>query len=377
MNVPFLDVRAGQLELRDELQAAYERVLASGQYILGEELERFEREFAAFCGTRHAIGVGNGLDALTIALRARGIGPGDEVIVPAHTFVATWLAVVQCGARVVPVDVDRVSMLIDPAAVAAALTPCTAAVLPVHLYGCPVDPGPLDALARARAFVVVGDAAQAHGASVDGRPVGALGEAATFSFYPAKNLGALGDGGAITTGDDALAERARRLRNYGARAQYDFAEPGFNSRLDPLQAAFLRAKLAVLPAWNARRAHVAGRYLAELADVPELVLPAPPPAGSAHAWHLFCVRHPRRDALRAALEQRGIQTQVHYPVPPHRSDVFAPLGYAVGSFPVTEAIAASALSLPLGPHLGDDAVSLVVDAVRAFSAADGSRSPRS
>jgi dTDP-3-amino-3,4,6-trideoxy-alpha-D-glucose transaminase len=374
VNVPFLDVRAGHVELRDELQAAYERVLASGRYILGDELERFEHEFAAFCGTRHAIGVGNGLDALTIALRARQIGPGDEVIVPAHTFIATWLAVVACGARLVPVDVDPVSMLIDPAAVAAASTPRTAAVLPVHLYGCPVDPSPL---ARAGGVMILGDAAQAHGATVDGRPVGALGDAATFSFYPAKNLGALGDGGAITTGDDALAERARRLRNYGARARYDFAEPGLNSRLDPLQAAFLRAKLAVLPAWNARRAHIAGRYLAELADVPELVLPAPPSPGSEHAWHLFCVRHPRRDALRAALEQRGIQTQVHYPVPPHRSEVFTPLGYAPGSFPVTEAIAASALSLPLGPHLGDDAVSLVVDAVRAFSAGDGSRSPRS
>ena len=367
MNVPYLDVRAAHIELRDELASAYARVMDSGRYILGEELERFEHEFAAFCGTAHAIGVGNGLDALTIALRASGIGSGDEVIVPAHTFIATWLAVVECGARVVAVDVDPDTMLLDPRAAAAACTRRTAAIVPVHLYGHPVDPAPFDELARRQGLRIIGDAAQAHGAEVAGRPVGGWGNAATFSFYPSKNLGAIGDGGALTTDDDAFAIRARRLRNYGSVTKYEFAELGVNSRLDPLQAAFLHVKLRVLRDWNTRRARIAARYLRELAGLPGLVLPSPLAPGAVHAWHTFCVRHPLRDGLRAHLESCGVQTEVHYATPPHRTAAFAHLAMGPGSFPVAEAIAESALSLPMGPHLDGDSVSLVIDSVRAFA----------
>ena len=358
MTVPFLDVRAGYLELRAELDAAYERLMASGRYILGEEVEAFEREFAAFTGCAHAVGVANGLDALTIALRAHDIGPGDEVIVPAHTFIATWLAVGACGATVVPVDVDRATLLLDPGAVAAATTPHTRAVVPVHLYGWPVAIDAPDLL-------VLEDAAQAHGARLAGRPAGALGDVAAFSFYPVKNLGAFGDGGALTTDDEAIAARARRLRNYGSASRDVHVEAGVNSRLDPLQAAFLRVKLAALPRWNARRAAIAAAYLDGLADVPELRLPPRPPPGVEPAWHLFCVRHPRRDALMAHLAERGVTTLVHYPVPPHRSGAFADLG--LGPFPVTEEAAATLLSLPIGPHLDDAGVESVIGAVRAFS----------
>jgi dTDP-3-amino-3,4,6-trideoxy-alpha-D-glucose transaminase len=368
VSVPFLDVRAGHLELRDALHDAYLRVVDSGRYILGEEVERFEDAFAAFCGTRYAVGVGNGLDALTIVLRAHGIGPGDEVIVPAHTFIATWLAVVESGARVIPVDVDPDSMLIDPVAAAAACTSRTVGILPVHLYGCPVDPTPFAELADRHGLLLVGDAAQAHGAAIAGASVGALGDAATFSFYPAKNLGALGDGGAIVTDSADLAARARRLRNYGSETKYEFLEPGVNSRLDPLQAAFLGVKLPLLSEWNARRARVAERYLQELAGLPGVVLPARPEAGAVHAWHVFCLRHPRRDALRASLAESGIQTQMHYAVPPHRSTAFAHLDFGPGSFPVTEAIAAGVVSIPLGPHLDERSVSRVIDAIRAFAA---------
>ena len=367
MNVPYLDVRAAHIELRDELQLAYSRIMDSGRYILGEELEHFEQEWSGYCGTRHAIGVGNGLDALAIALRANDVGPGDEVIVPAHTFIATWLAVLECGARLVAVDVDPDSMLMDPEAAAAACTPRTAAIVPVHLYGHPVDPAPFEALGRRHGLQIIGDAAQAHGAEIAGRPVGASSDSATFSFYPSKNLGAIGDGGALTTDDDALAIRARRLRNYGSLTKDEFAEPGINSRLDPLQAAFLRAKLRVLPDWNARRAHIAARYLRELSELPNLVLPAHGRPGVVHAWHTFCVRHPLRDDLRAHLATRGVETQLHYAVPPHRTAAFAYLDMRPGSFPVAEAAARTVLSLPIGPQLDDDSVTFVIDSVRAFT----------
>jgi dTDP-4-amino-4,6-dideoxygalactose transaminase len=267
----------------------------------------------------------------------------------------------------VPVDVDPDLMLIDPEAVAAACSPRTAAIVPVHLYGHACAPAPFDDLARRHRLRVIGDAAQAHGAAAGGTPVGAAGSAAVFSFYPSKNLGAVGDGGAVTTDDEALAARVRRLRNYGSETKYEFAELGVNSRLDPLQAALIRTKLRVLPEWNARRARIAERYLEELEGVPDLALPARPAPGAVHAWHTFCVRHPRRDDLRAHLEARGVQTQVHYAVPPHRTRAFAHLGMERGSFPVAEAIAETALSLPIGPHLGDDSTALVIEALRAFA----------
>jgi dTDP-4-amino-4,6-dideoxygalactose transaminase len=368
VRVPFLDVAAGYRELREQVDAAYARVMDSGRYVLGGEVEAFEREFALMCEARHAIGVGNGLDALTIALRAHEIGPGDEVIVPAHTFIATWLSVASCGASVVPVDVDPLTLLIDPEAAAAAVSERTAAVVPVHLYGRPADMDAIGTLAELHRVLIVEDAAQAHGARFADRAVGSLGHAAAFSFYPAKNLGAFGDAGALTTDDDAIALRARRLRNYGSGTRYVHEEAGVNSRLDPLQAAFLRVKLSALDRWNARRVSVAETYLASLADVPELTLPAAADATVRPVWHLFCVRHPRRDELVKHLESRGVETLVHYPVPPHLSEAFADLAMRAGSFPVTEAAADSLISLPIGPHLDDADVEVVVEAVRSFAA---------
>jgi dTDP-4-amino-4,6-dideoxygalactose transaminase len=369
VEVAFLDVGAGYTELRGELDTALARVLASGWYVGGPEVEAFEAEFARFCDSAHCVGTGNGLDALTIALTAQGIGPGDEVIVPAHTFIATWLAVTRTGATVVPVDVEPEHLLIDPGAVADAITSRTAAIVPVHLSGDPVDPAPLDALSRRHGLFVLGDAAQAHGARFDGRDVGSLGDAAAFSFYPAKNLGAFGDGGAITTDDAALAERARRLRSYGARRddRYRFDEPGVNSRLDPLQAAALRVKLSALGDWNGRRRRHADAYLKELEGTPDVTLPARASTGACHVYHLFCVRHPDRDRLAAHLAARAIATQIHYPEPPHLSGAFADLGFARGSFPVTEAACATLLSLPIGPHLSDAARELVVAGVRSWA----------
>jgi dTDP-3-amino-3,4,6-trideoxy-alpha-D-glucose transaminase len=366
VSVPFLDVAAGYRELRDELDAAYARVMNSGRYALGDELEAFEREFALACGADDAVGVGNGLDALAIALRAHGIGRGDEVIVPAHTFIATWLGVTACGATPVPVDVDPATLLIDPEAAAAAVSERIAAIVPVHLYGRPADMGAIVALAERHGLVVVEDAAQAHGARLADRPAGSLGNSAAFSFYPVKNLGAFGDGGAVTTADGAVAAHARRLRNYGSSERYVHDELGVNSRLDPLQAAFLRVKLRVLEDWNARRAAVAEAYLDGLAGVPELTLPPAGDAASHPAWHLFCVRHRRRDELIEHLAAQGVATLVHYPVPPHLSGAFANLGLARGSFPVTEAAAATLVSLPIGPHLGRAGTDAVIDAVRSF-----------
>jgi dTDP-4-amino-4,6-dideoxygalactose transaminase len=369
VSVPFLDVGAGYTELQPELDGALARVMASGQYIGGPEVDAFEAEFAQSCGTRYCVGVGNGLDALTIALTARGIGAGDEVIVPAHTFIATWLAVTRTGASVVPVDVDPVRLLIDPAAVEAAITPRTVAIIPVHLYGDLVDMDPLTALAARRGLFLLGDAAQAHGARRHGQSVGARGDAAAFSFYPAKNLGAYGDGGAVTTDDGSLAERARSLRDYGRRGgdPYRFAERGVNSRLDPLQAAVLRVKLPVLDEWNERRRRVADAYLRELAEVPELTLPVRPAVSEESVWHLFSVRHPRRDALAAHLTAAGIGTRIHYPEPPHRSAAFADLGIEPQSLPVAEAAAATLLSLPIGPHLSAADASRIIAGVRSFT----------
>jgi dTDP-4-amino-4,6-dideoxygalactose transaminase len=349
--VPFLDLKVAQAELATELEEACRRVLASGWYILGAELEAFESEFAAWCESRHCVGVANGLDALRLVLQAWDIGPGDEVIVPSHTFVATWLAVTQVGATPVPVEPIEATFNLDPARLAAAITPRTRAVIPVHLYGQPADMDPILEVARRHGLKVLEDAAQAHGARYKGRRAGSLGDAAAFSFYPGKNLGALGDGGAVTTADQGLAQRLRVLRNYGSAAKYVHDEAGLNSRLDELQAALLRVKLRQLDDWNARRRSVARWYLANLPGLrPGLGLPFVP-EWAEPCWHLFVVRTADRDAVQAELRERGIETLIHYPIPPHLQKAYAGLGMPPGSLPVAERLAGEVLSLPMGPHL--------------------------
>lgn len=356
--VPFLDIPAVYAELRDELDDAARRVMASGAYILGPEVGAFEEEFAAYCGTRHAIGVASGLDALRLILLGYGIGAGDEVIVPSNTFIATWLAVSQTGARPLPVEPDSETHNITADGIESALTSQTRAIMPVHLYGQPADMDAITTLGRERGIPVIEDAAQAHGATYRGRPVGSLAGAAGFSFYPGKNLGALGDGGAVTTDDDALADRIRVLRNYGSRVKYHHDVPGLNSRLDSLQAAFLRVKLRHLDEFTRRRRAVAARYLDRLNG--ELVLPVVPP-WCEPVWHLFVVRHRQRDALQARLAEAEIDTLIHYPIPPHRTGAYA--DYAHLTLPIAEQLADEVLSLPMGPHLSPEAVERVLDAV--------------
>ena len=362
MGVPFLDLHAAVAEVRDELDAAWHRVMDRGWFIAGDELAAFEAEFAAYTGARFAIGVANGLDALTLTLRAWGVGPGDEVIVPGHTFIATWLAVSQVGAVPVPVEVDDATCNLDATAVQAAITPRTRVILPVHLYGQLADMTAIADVAKRNGVRVLEDAAQAHGAKRDGLAAGALGDAATWSFYPGKNLGAYGDGGAVTTNDDALAAKLRALRNYGSERKYVHDFQGTNSRLDELQAALLRVRLRHLDSWNGRRAAVAARYNAELAGCPGLVLPTVP-AGNAPCWHLYVVRHDDRDALHRALGDAGVATLMHYPTPPHHCGAYRD-DFADLRLPVSEAIAASVLSLPIGPHLGTVDVDAVVVATR-------------
>lgn len=365
-DVPFLDLRRIQGAHAPALRDAFERVLASGWYILGKEVEAFEREYAAYCEAAHCVGVANGLDALVLSLRALGVGPGDEVIVPSNTYIATWLAVTHVGATVVPVEPDPTTANIDAARIEAALTPRTRAILPVHLYGRSADMGAIMAMARSRGLRVVEDAAQAHGALHAGRRLGAHGDLVAWSFYPGKNLGALGDGGAVTTDDAALTERLRMLRNYGSRKKYHNDEIGVNSRLDELQAAFLRARLPYLDTENAQRQRLAQRYRAGLDGLADrgLVLPGAAPEGE-HVWHLFVVRHPERDRLAAALATRGIGTLIHYPIAPHRQPAYAGLGWAPGSFPLSEAMHREVLSLPMGQTMSLQDADQVIAAVRA------------
>jgi len=363
--IDFLSLKQVNAPHRQALQAALTRVLDSGWYVLGEETEAFEHDFAAYCGTTHCIGVANGLDALHLILRGYGIGPGDEVIVPSNTFIATWLAVTQAGATPVPVDPDEHTHNIDPQRIEAAITPRTRAIMPVHLYGQPADMEPILEIADRHGLRVVEDAAQAHGARYQGRRTGSLGDAAGFSFYPGKNLGALGDGGAITTSDDALAARLRQLRNYGSSVKYRHDVAGFNSRLDELQAAVLRAKLPHLDAENTARRACAAEYLAALEGAP-LVLPRVLPAAEP-VWHLFVVRSERRDALQAGLRERGIGTLVHYPVACHRQGAYA--GQAWPALPVAERLQDQVLSLPIAPYLHTPDLRAVAEAVQAVCAA--------
>ena len=363
MKVPFLDLRPAHEEVESALAEAFRRVVRSGWFILGAEVERFERDFAAYCGVRHCIGVANGLDALHLMLRALQVGSGDEVIVPSNTYIATWLAASQCGARPVPVEPDERTYNIDPARIEAAITPRTRAIIAVHLYGQAADIDPIMKIAARRGIKVLEDAAQAHGARYRGKRAGALADGAGFSFYPGKNLGALGDAGAVTTDDDALAERVRVLRNYGSRRKYHNETKGYNSRLDELQAALLAEKLRKVDEWNERRRSIAGRYLAGLAGLP-LALPHVP-AGHEPVWHVFVVRSRQRDALASRLEAAGISTLIHYPVPPHLQPAYRELELGPGSFPLSEAIHREVLSLPLWPHMSDAEIDFVIAGVRS------------
>ncbi len=359
---PFLDLKAINVRQAAVLHAAALRVIDSGHYVLGPEVAAFEGEFAAYCGVAYSVGLSNGLDALHLALRALDVGPGDEVIVPACTFIATWLAVSQCGATPVPVEPVAGGFNIDPARIADAITPKTRAIMIVHLYGIPADMPAINAIAARHGLPVIEDAAQAHGASIGGRRAGTLGKIAGFSFYPGKNLGALGDGGAITTEDAALADRIHVLRNYGSRVKYEHLEHGYNARLDELQAALLREKLRLLDADNSARAAVVARYRAGLAGtaygLPDVG------AGIVPAWHLFVVRHADRDGVQRRLADTGIQTLIHYPVACHLQPAYHHLGIGAGRLPLTEGVHREVLSLPLWPGISEAQVDYVIDACR-------------
>jgi len=359
--IPTLDVGASYRELKEELDQAYRRVMDGGWYVLGEELEAFEDEFAAFCEAEQCVGVANGLEALFLILRGYGIGTGDEVVVPANTFIATWLAVSHTGARPVPVEPEEQTFNLDPGRIAAAVTSRTKAIIAVHLYGQPARMDEIGEVASRRGLRVIEDAAQAHGARWNGKRAGALAEAAAFSFYHAKNMGAYGDGGAVVSNDRRLIERIRALRNYGG-SKYEHEVCGYNSRLDPMQAAFLRVRLRRLEEWNARRSAIARAYRDGLSGAGRCLLPDVA-VGAEHVWHLYVIRHPERDRLRRALDSMGIETGIHYPTPPHLSGAYATEGWRRGDFPVTERLANTVLSLPMGPHLGREDAQRGIEAV--------------
>ncbi|MDR5702657.1 MAG: DegT/DnrJ/EryC1/StrS family aminotransferase [Armatimonadota bacterium] len=360
-HIPFLDLASLHAQFREELTAAFLRVLDSGRYILGEEVDAFEEEFARYCGARYCIGVGNGLDALHLILRAYGLGPGDEVIVPANTYIATWLAVSYSGATPVPVEPDPRTYNIDPGRIPEVITERTKAIIVVHLYGQPADMDPILEIGRSRGLIVIEDAAQAHGARYKGKRTGSVGDAAAFSFYPAKNLGALGDGGAVVTNDAHVAEYVRALRNYGLREKYVHEVKGFNSRLDPLQAALLRVKLRYIDEWNRRRQEIAAIYTEALNPLsPAIVLPYIQPFVEP-VWHQYVLRCAERDKLRTHLRENGIETMIHYPVPPHLQPGYKE--YRGQRFSITEELARTSLSLPVGPELSDGDVEYIVRSI--------------
>ena len=361
-HVPFVDLRAQHRPLVGEIERAMRGVIDRGDFIMGAAVEQFETEYAAYIGTRHAIGVGTGLSAIELALRAFDVGPGDEVITPANTFIATVLAIMAVGARPVFADMDGATYGIDADAINAAVTARTKAIVPVHLYGQPVDLDAVVAVARRHNLVVIEDAAQAHGARYKGRRAGSIGDAAAFSFYPSKNLGALGDGGMITTNDDRAAAKLRLLHNYGQRVKYFHAIPGTNSRLDTLQAAVLSIKLPHLDGWNAARRRHAAAYATRLTDHVKTPIASP---DVEHIYHLYVIETPDRSALEQRLKARQIQTGIHYPVPAHLQEACAPLGYKAGDFPVTEAAAPRLLSLPMFAELSDEQIDYVANAILA------------
>ncbi|MGO9845608.1 MAG: DegT/DnrJ/EryC1/StrS family aminotransferase [Methylocella sp.] len=361
--IPLVDLQAAHREVAAEIQAGFDRVLASAAFIKGDEAESFEREYAAFTGVPHCVGVANGTDAIEFALRAAGVPAGAGVLLPANTFVATAEAVARAGAWPVLADVDPDYLLLDPAAVSAAAGPDLAAVVPVHLYGQMAPMASIMAAARRRSIPVIEDAAQAHGASQDGRPAGAFGLLAAVSFYPGKNLGAYGDAGAVLATSADLARSVRLLGDHGSAHKYEHVTLGFNSRLDALQAAVLRAKLPRLARWNAARQQAALRYTEMLADLDEVILPRVRP-GNEHVWHLYVIRVPRRDHVLRCLQAEGVQAAIHYPVPVHRQPAFRNLGYGPGDFPVAEAAAGQILSLPLYPQITAEQQARVATALR-------------
>lgn len=365
-SLPYLELKPQHQDLRAELNQAFNEVLDSGWFIQGKQLEAFEAEYAAYCGSQYCVGVGNGMDALHLILRAYGIGEGDEVIVPSNTYIACWLAVSYAGATPVAVEPDLATYNIDPAKIAAAITPKTKAIMVVHLYGQLADMDPIIAIAREHGLKVIEDAAQSHGATYKGRVSGGLGDAAAHSFYPGKNLGALGDAGGVTTNDAELAKQLKVLRNYGSQIKYHNEVKGYNSRLDELQAALLRVKLHRLDGWNVQRRALAQQYHEGLKDLPGLVIPFVP-EWSEPVWHIYAVRHAKRDALQKHLQDAGIGSLVHYPIPPHLQPAYAELQLGVGSFPLSEQIHAEELSLPLDPYLAPEDVSRVIAAVREFA----------
>jgi dTDP-4-amino-4,6-dideoxygalactose transaminase len=365
MKVPFLDLNAVYSEIKNELDEAYARVMSSGWYILGAEVEAFETEFAEYCGARHCIGVANGLDALHLILRGYRIGAGDEVIVPANTYIATWLAVSYAGATPVAVEPDSETYNLDPRKIEAAITPRTRAIMPVHLYGQPAEMDSINEIAGKYNLKVIEDAAQAQGARYKNRPAGSLSDAAGFSFYPGKNLGAFGDAGAIVTDDDELADELRVLRNYGSRVKYYNEVKGFNSRLDPLQAAFLSVKLKHLDRWNTARQRMARKYIEALSDCSKIVLPVLQEEAES-VWHLFVVQCAGRAGLQNFLKQRGVETLIHYPVPPHLSQAYAADFAEKPDFPITEKLAETVLSLPISPHLTEAESDEVIAALRKY-----------
>lgn len=364
MTVPFLDLRLAYEELKSEIDDAVHRVLSSGWYILGSEVDLFEKEYAEFCGAQHCVGVANGLDAIYLALRAMGVAQGDEVIVPANTYIATWLAVTQTGATPIPVDPFESTYNIDPERIKDAISDRTKVILPVHLYGQPADLDPILEVAKSHGLRVLEDAAQSHGAAYKGHRIGAHGDIVAWSFYPGKNLGAMGDGGAVTTNDSELADRIRILHNYGSRVKYIHESQGVNSRLDPIQAAILRVKLNHLVEWNTRRCQIAQNYGKALQGL-GLVLPTVI-SETDSAWHLYAIRHKNRDRLQQYLQKEGISTHIHYPFPPHLQKAYENMKFPTGGFPITERIASEILSLPIGPQLMEEQSLRVIEALIQF-----------
>lgn len=362
MRVPFLDLGAAYAELKAEIENAVLSSLRTGWYIGGREVEAFEEEFATFTGTGHCVAVANGLDALHLSLRAMGIGAGDEVIVPSNTYIATWLAVSQCGATPVPVEPSEDTYNIDPSKIESAITAHTKAILPVHLYGQPADLDPILSIARKYGLRVLEDAAQAHGARYKGKRVGGHGDVVAWSFYPGKNLGALGDAGAITSNDPELADRIRVLRNYGSRVKYINEVRGYNSRMDPVQAAVLSVKLKHLEEWNSRRCKIAARYESAFVGL-GMRLPHVP-TWAEPIWHLYVVQCAKRDDMQEALRVAGIGTMIHYPIPPHLQQAYASSEYGERRFPIAESMAKRLLSLPMGPQLDDASVEAVISALK-------------